>query len=55
MQIFEAARFAPAAQNMQNFETIVVDDKEKIEEVGKIKSSPLLLIVGSISLTSRFL
>ena len=38
MQILEAARFAPTAHNMQNFEIIVVDDKKKLEELGDIKS-----------------
>jgi nitroreductase len=38
MQILEAARFAPTAHNMQNFEIIVVDDKEQLEELGNIKS-----------------
>lgn len=38
MQILEAARLAPTAHNMQNFEIIVVDDKKKLEELGEIKS-----------------
>lgn len=37
-QILEAARWAPTAHNMQNFEIIVVDDKEQLETIGKIKS-----------------
>jgi nitroreductase len=38
MQILEAARWAPTAHNMQNFEIIVVDDKKKLDELGDIKS-----------------
>ncbi|MGB8781311.1 MAG: nitroreductase family protein [Candidatus Bathyarchaeia archaeon] len=37
-QILEAARWAPTAHNMQNFEILVVDDKEVLEKIGKIKS-----------------
>ena len=37
-QIMEAARWAPTAHNMQNFEILVVDDEEVLEEIGKIKS-----------------
>lgn len=36
--ILEAARWAPTAHNMQNFEILVVDDKEVLEKIGKIKS-----------------
>ncbi len=38
LQILEAARWAPTAHNMQNFEIIVVDDKKQLEELGNIKS-----------------
>ena len=38
MQIIEAARWAPTAHNMQNFEILVVDDKEVLEKIGNIKS-----------------
>ena len=38
MQILEAARWAPTAHNMQNFDIIVVDDKKQLEELGDIKS-----------------
>ena len=38
MQILEAARWAPTAHNMQNFEIIVVDDKKQLEELGNIES-----------------
>jgi nitroreductase len=37
-QILEAARWAPTAHNMQNFEVLVVDDKELLEKIGNIKS-----------------
>jgi nitroreductase len=37
-QILEAARWAPMAHNMQNFEILVVDDKEALKKIGKIKS-----------------
>jgi nitroreductase len=37
-QILEAARWAPTAHNMQNFEILVVDDKEVLEKIGNIKS-----------------
>jgi nitroreductase len=37
-QILEAARWAPTAHNMQNFEILVVDDKEVLDKIGKIKS-----------------
>ncbi|HWQ20402.1 MAG TPA: nitroreductase family protein [Methanotrichaceae archaeon] len=37
-QILEAARWAPTAHNMQNFEIVVVDDKRLLEEIGNIKS-----------------
>jgi len=35
--ILEAARWAPTAHNMQNFEIIVIDDKELLEKIGNIK------------------
>ena len=38
MQILEAARWAPTAHNMQNFEIVVVDDKKQLEELGNIES-----------------
>jgi nitroreductase len=37
-QILEAARWAPTAHNMQNFEIIVVDDRKQLEAIGKIRS-----------------
>jgi nitroreductase len=35
-KILEAARWAPTAHNMQNFEIVVVDDKRLIEDIGNI-------------------
>jgi nitroreductase len=37
-QIIEAARWAPTAHNMQNFEILVVDGKEVLKKIGNIKS-----------------
>ncbi len=34
--IFEAARWAPTPNNMQNFEILMVDEKEQLEAIGKI-------------------
>lgn len=34
--ILEAARWAPTPNNMQNFEIVVVDDKDRLEAIGKI-------------------
>ena len=39
-QILEAARWSPTAHNMQNFEIVVVDDKELLKQLGEIKSPP---------------
>jgi nitroreductase len=36
--ILEAARWAPTAHNMQNFDIIIIDDKKVIETLGKIES-----------------
>lgn len=38
LKILEAARWAPTAHNMQNFEIIVVDDKGQLEKLGNIES-----------------
>ena len=38
-KIIEAAKWAPTAHNMQNFEIIVVDDKKALENLSKIKST----------------
>jgi nitroreductase len=37
-EIMEAARWSPTAHNMQNFEILVVDDKEVLERIGEIES-----------------
>lgn len=37
-QILEAARWAPTAHNMQNFDILVIDDKKVLEKTGEIKS-----------------
>ncbi len=37
-QILDAGRWAPTAHNMQNFDVIVVDDKEILEIIGNVKS-----------------
>ncbi len=39
-QMLEAARWAPTAHNMQNFEIVVVDDKNLLASVGEIPSPP---------------
>ncbi len=36
-QILEAARWAPTAHNMQNFEIVVVDDPKLLTAIGEIK------------------
>ncbi len=38
MKILEGARWAPTPHNMQNFEVLVVDDKEVLERLGQIES-----------------
>lgn len=38
-KIIEAGRWAPTAHNMQNFEIIVVDDRQELEAIGKIDFS----------------
>jgi nitroreductase len=38
-EILEAARWAPTAHNMQNFEIIVVDDKSQLEAISRIRSA----------------
>ena len=36
-KVLEAARWSPTAHNMQNFEIIVVDDKEILKAIGNLK------------------
>jgi nitroreductase len=38
-QIVEAARWAPTAHNMQNFEIVVVNDARVLKELGSVKSN----------------
>jgi nitroreductase len=37
-QILEAARWAPTPHNMQNFEILVIDDRNVLEELGRVES-----------------
>ena len=37
-QIVEAARWAPTAHNMQNFEIIAVNDKKLLKAIGKVRT-----------------
>jgi len=43
--ILEAARWAPTAHNMQNFEIIVVDDKRLFEKIAQVKFTTSLAFV----------
>lgn len=36
-KVLEAARWAPTAHNMQNFDIVVVDDKKKIEAINNLR------------------
>jgi nitroreductase len=38
MRILEAGRWAPTAHNMQNFEVVLVDDKELLKAIAEFKS-----------------
>jgi nitroreductase len=40
-EILEAAGWAPTGHNMQNYEIIVIDDKEMLEKISNIKSRVL--------------
>ena len=40
LRILEAARWAPTAHNMQNFEIILIDDKAALAAVGSIRTVP---------------
>ncbi len=44
-KILEAARWAPTAHNMQNFEIVVVDDKSLLAAISEIKISPDLTFI----------
>lgn len=40
MRLLEAARWAPTAHNMQNFELLIVDDPMTLARIGALRSSP---------------
>lgn len=40
LQILEAARWAPTAHNMQNFEIILIDDKATLAAIAAIRAAP---------------
>jgi len=44
-KILDAARWAPTAHNMQNFEIIVVDDKQTLAAISEIRPSPNLTFI----------
>jgi nitroreductase len=44
-KILEAARWAPTAHNMQNFEIVVVDDKRLLTAISQIQASPDLTFI----------
>jgi len=37
-RVLEAARWAPTAHNMQNYEVVVVDDRTRLEQIAAIRS-----------------
>jgi nitroreductase len=39
-RILEAARWAPTPHNMQNFEIVVIDDREVMERIAAVRSVP---------------
>lgn len=44
-KILEAARWAPTAHNMQNFEIVVVDDKQLLTAISEIRTPPNLTFI----------
>lgn len=38
LKVLEAAKWTPTAHNMQNFEIVVVEDKETLEAISKVES-----------------
>ncbi len=44
--IIDAARWSPTAHNMQNFRLVVVDDRAKLDELGRIRApvSPAFIV-----------
>ena len=43
--VLEAARWAPTAHNMQNYEVIVVDDVDRLGEIAAIRSEVSLVFI----------
>ena len=52
--ILEAARWAPTPDNMQNFAIVVVDDKERLEAIGKIPAEMSETYLRETSATHLF-
>ena len=44
-KILEAARWTPTAHNMQNFEIVVVDDKQLLAAISEIRTPPNLTFI----------
>jgi nitroreductase len=44
-KIVEAARWTPTAHNMQNFEIVVVDDRQLLTAISEIKTPPNLTFI----------
>jgi nitroreductase len=44
-KILEAARWTPTAHNMQNFEIVVVDDRQLLTAISEIKTPPNLTFI----------
>src|ERR1039458_8564766 len=44
-KILEAARWAPTAHNMQNFEIVVVDDRQLLTAISEIRTPPNLTFI----------
>jgi nitroreductase len=44
-KILEAARWTPTAHNMQNFENVVVDDKQLLAAISEIRTPPNLTFI----------
>lgn len=43
--VLEAARWAPTAHNMQNYEVIVVDDADRLSEIAAVRSEVSLVFI----------
>jgi nitroreductase len=43
--VLEAARWAPTAHNMQNYDVIVVDDADRLDEIAAIRSEMSLVFI----------